>query len=112
MSGRHRGEPKRAARCPWPGCGKRVRPAYLMCRTHWYRLPARIRSRIWDTYQPGQTAATASPEYLEALGEALNFARETETPDQLAAQQAASWRRVNPVIPGKAGDAHQRKETP
>jgi hypothetical protein len=101
-----------------------------MCRTHWYRLPAALRSRIWDTYRPGQTAATASPEYLEALGEALNFARETvsprgspptfnrwagretETPGQLAAQQAASWRRVDPVIPGKAGDAHHRKETP
>ena len=31
MSGRHRGEPKRPNPCPWPGCRKNVRAAYLMC---------------------------------------------------------------------------------
>jgi hypothetical protein len=46
-----------------------------MCRAHWFRLPAGLRARILDTYLPGQTAATAPPEYLEALTEALNFAR-------------------------------------
>jgi hypothetical protein len=55
-----------------------------MCRTHWYRLPAALRSRIWDTYRPGQTAATASPEYLETLREALEYAR------QAAAEEAQS----------------------
>jgi hypothetical protein len=49
-----------------------------MCRAHWYRLPTRIRSRIWDTYRPGQTLATASPEYLQALRDALEFARQAE----------------------------------
>jgi hypothetical protein len=49
-----------------------------MCRAHWYRLPAAIRSRIWDTYRPGQTIATASPEYLEALRDALAFAAGAE----------------------------------
>ena len=82
MSGRRRGEPKRPNPCPWPGCRKRTRPAYLMCREHWYRLPARIRSRIWDTYRPGQTALTASPEYLEALREALEFARQAAEADR------------------------------
>jgi hypothetical protein len=53
-----------------------------MCRTHWYRLPARIRSRILDTYWPGQTAATASPEYLDALREALEFARTAAEADR------------------------------
>ena len=77
MTGRHRGEPKRPNPCPWPGCRKPVRPAYLMCRTHWYQLPARLRSRIWDTYRPGQTALTASPEYLAALRDALDYARRT-----------------------------------
>jgi hypothetical protein len=78
MTGLHRGQPKRPDPCPWPGCGKRTRPGYLMCRAHWYRLPARIRSRIWDTYRPGQTLATASPEYLQALRDALEFARQAE----------------------------------
>jgi len=74
MTGRHRGEPARPDPCAWPGCDKRTRPAYLMCRAHWFQLPAVLRSRIWDTYRSGQTAATASPEYLEALREALELA--------------------------------------
>ncbi len=48
-----------------------------MCRAHWYRLPAGLRARIWDTYRPGQTALTASPEYLDALREALGYAQQT-----------------------------------
>lgn len=74
MSGQHRGEPKRPYPCPWPGCRKRTRPGYLMCRSDWYRLPAALRSRIWDTYRPGQTLATASAEYLEALRDVLAYA--------------------------------------
>jgi hypothetical protein len=49
-----------------------------MCRGHWYRLPGGIRARILATYRPGQTALTASPEYREAYGEALLFARQAE----------------------------------
>ena len=75
MTGRHRGAPKRAHRCIWPGCSKPTRAAYLMCRAHWYRLPADLRARIWDTYRPGQTALTASPEYLAALRDVLDYAR-------------------------------------
>jgi hypothetical protein len=78
MTGLHRGEPKRPNPCAWPGCGKHTRPAYLMCRAHWYRLPADLRARIWDTYRPGQTAATASPEYLAALRDVLDYARRAE----------------------------------
>jgi hypothetical protein len=74
VSGRHRGEPKRPNPCPWPGCRKRKRSSYLMCRGHWFRLPAELRARILATYRPGQTAATASPEYLEALAEVFRFA--------------------------------------
>jgi len=78
MTGRHRGEPKRPHPCPWPRCRKHTRAAYLMCRTHWYRLPATLRARILDTYRPGQTTLTASPEYLDALREALAYARQAE----------------------------------
>ena len=66
--------PSSSTRCPWPTCGKPIRPAYLMCRTHWYRLPAGLRDRIWATYHRGQTLATASPEYLDALRAALDYA--------------------------------------
>ncbi len=87
MTGRHRGEPRRPNPCPWPACRKHTRPAYLMCREHWYRLPARIRSRIWDTYQPGQTALTASPEYRDALREALEFARQAAQADRVGQER-------------------------
>ena len=46
-----------------------------MCRAHWYALPFEIRERILATFRPGQTALTASPEYLEALRDALHYAR-------------------------------------
>lgn len=70
--------------CPWPACPKRTRPRYLMCREHWYSLPADIRARISETYRPGQTALTASPAYRAALRDALDYARQTSrktTPD-------------------------------
>ena len=76
MTGRHRGEPKRPHPCIWPGCSKHTRPAYLMCGSHWFLLPADQRSRIWDTYRPGQTAQTASPEYLAALRDVLDYAQQ------------------------------------
>ena len=53
-----------------------------MCRGHWFRLPAGIRSRILATYRPGQTIATASPEYLEALRDALAYAYATGAADR------------------------------
>jgi hypothetical protein len=64
----------RPGRCPWPSCPRRVPSSYLMCPRHWCRLPAGIRSRILATYRPGQTIASASPEYLDALRDALEFA--------------------------------------
>ena len=82
MTGRHRGGPSRPTPCPWPACQKRKRPEYLMCRGHWFRLPAALRSRILGTYRPGQTALTASPEYLDALREALEFARQAAETDR------------------------------
>jgi hypothetical protein len=37
------------------------------CRGHWYRLPASLRRRIWNTYVPGQEITkTPSPEYIDA----------------------------------------------
>jgi hypothetical protein len=37
------------------------------CRAHWYRVPQRLRNRIWNTYVPGQEITkTPSPEYIDA----------------------------------------------
>lgn len=40
--------------CHWPGCARQVPPAMWGCRTHWFRLPAAIRSAIFRAYQIGQ----------------------------------------------------------
>lgn len=66
--------------CPWPRCPKPIRRAYLMCREHWYTLPADIRARINETYRPGQNALTASPAYRAALRDALDYARQHANP--------------------------------
>lgn len=67
--------PNSLSRCMWPTCRKTIRPPYLMCRAHWYQLPAELRERIWATYRRGQTATTASPEYLDAVRQAFDYAR-------------------------------------
>lgn len=40
--------------CHWPGCGQQVHPAMWGCRTHWFRLPKKLRDMIWMEYRPGQ----------------------------------------------------------
>lgn len=56
--------------CAAPGCRQPVPDSRLACRTHWYALPKDVRDRIWATYVPGQTAATMSDDYAQALGHA------------------------------------------
>lgn len=57
----------RSHHCHWTGCTKQVPPAMWGCSTHWFRLPASLRSRIWATYKPGQEVnMTPSEKYLEA----------------------------------------------
>lgn len=56
--------------CHWPGCKELVAPAAWGCRPHWYKLPLRLRNRIWRLYRPGQeTSKTPSREYVEAARE-------------------------------------------
>ena len=76
-----RPDPGVRSTCPWPGCPKTTRANYLMCRAHWYALPFEIRERILATFRPGQTALTASPEYLDALRDALHYARHAAAQD-------------------------------
>lgn len=40
--------------CHWPGCGKQVPPAMWGCSFHWFRLPKRLRDKVWAAYRPGQ----------------------------------------------------------
>ena len=43
----------------------------LMCPKHWRLVPAPVRTRVWATYRPGQTAGSASPEWYIAADEAI-----------------------------------------
>jgi hypothetical protein len=60
----------RAHTCHWPGCGKQVPPAMWGCKTHWFRLPAILRAKVWRAYSPGQEERMdPSPEYLKIAHE-------------------------------------------
>lgn len=53
--------------CHWPGCVTEVPPARWGCAKHWYILPQSLRTRIWNTFKPGQEITkTPSREYVEA----------------------------------------------
>lgn len=59
--------------CANPRCNRRVPDHMLACREHWSELPGALRDRIWANYLPGQDVTTATPAYLEALTECIEF---------------------------------------
>lgn len=63
--------------CHWPSCAEQVPPALWGCRKHWFKLPMRLRLRIWDTYQPGQEARLdPSREYLSVANEVQRWIKD------------------------------------
>lgn len=47
------------------------------CREHWFKLPTKLRSRIWETYKPGQeVTGTPSREYIEVALEVQAWCKE------------------------------------
>lgn len=66
----------RSHTCHWSGCNKQVPPAMWGCREHWFKLPLRLRNRIWRAYKPGQEVTlTPSREYLDAAKEVDDWIR-------------------------------------
>lgn len=56
--------------CHWPGCKKQVPPAMWGCAPHWFKLPTILRTKIWQSYRPGQEERLdPSAAYLEAANE-------------------------------------------
>lgn len=56
--------------CHWPGCGKQVPPAMWGCKQHWFKLPKRLRDKIWAAYRPGQEKdMRPSREYIDMATE-------------------------------------------
>ena len=66
-----------AHRCHWPGCDKRVPPAMWGCKTHWFKLPQSLRTKIWLTYRPGQEISKRpSVEYIAVVRQVTEWIAE------------------------------------
>lgn len=60
--------------CHWPGCEKQVPPAKWGCTTHWFKLPKKLRDKVWAAYRPGQEISlTPSMTYLAVAREVQNW---------------------------------------
>ena len=67
--------------CHWPGCPKAVPPAMWGCKTHWFKLPKRLRDAIWKTYVPGQEITkTPSAAYMRVAYEVRHWIRFGDAP--------------------------------
>lgn len=60
----------RAHVCHWPGCNVQTPPAMWGCRKHWFKLPKRLRDKVWATYRAGQEIdGRPTAEYLAVARE-------------------------------------------
>lgn len=51
------------------------------CRQHWFRIPKRLRDRIWATYRPGQEIdKQPSPGYRAAARDVQAWIAALEVP--------------------------------
>jgi hypothetical protein len=66
-----------AHRCHWPTCNEEVPPKLWGCKKHWFKLPKRLRNRIWATYKPGQEITkTPSNTYMKVALEVQDWCME------------------------------------
>lgn len=66
--------PSRGHTCHWPGCDQQVPPAMWGCRSHWFRLPKKLRNKIWLAYRAGQEITkTPSAQYVAAAREVQDW---------------------------------------
>ena len=72
--------------CHWPGCSREVPPKLWGCKQHWFRLPRRLRDRIWATYVPGQEITkTPSRAYIEVAREVQQWIAENGNAHEVSA---------------------------
>lgn len=64
--------------CHVKGCVNHCPPRHLMCGSCWARVPKALRSRVYDTYTPGQENKTVPPtkEWFAAARAAISAAKE------------------------------------
>lgn len=66
--------------CHWPDCKAQVPPAMWGCKRHWFMLPATLRARIWQAYEPGQEERLdPSDQYLAVANEVQKWIRENHS---------------------------------
>lgn len=69
-----------AHKCHWPACNEEVPPKLWGCKKHWFKLPKKLRKRIWATYKPGQEITkTPSNNYMKVALEIQDWC--LENPD-------------------------------
>ena len=57
----------RSHNCHWLGCETQVPPTMWGCKSHWFKLPMRLRNKLWATFKPGQeVSGTPSKKYVKA----------------------------------------------
>lgn len=72
------GLPRPAGRCPVPGCAEQIDRTRLMCRHDWYRVPKRLRDRVWRTWRSGREVG--GRQHQEAVLKAIAAARIARLP--------------------------------
>jgi hypothetical protein len=72
----------RTPTCPVPKCPSTISISLAMCRRHWFRVPARLRTALWAAVTPGQLDGTAPPSdtYLEVLRQCLQALHDPVAP--------------------------------
>ena len=65
--------------CHAKDCKVVVPPKRLMCKRHWFKVPADLRKAVWREYRPGQEVdKEPTAEYLEAARKAIGAVRAIE----------------------------------
>jgi len=65
--------------CHARGCSVPVPPRLLMCKRHWFMVPATLRRRVWAAYVPGQEVRKdPTAAYLSVMQEAIDAVAEKE----------------------------------
>ena len=65
--------------CHATNCKRNVPPTMLMCSFHWFKVPRKLRERVWATYRDGQCDSyDPSSAYCQAARAAVIAVAEKE----------------------------------
>lgn len=82
--------------CKAAGCTVGVRRSQLMCRGHWFAVPAKLRARINETWRAwkatGLRDIAKACDYVEATDEAARYVAEGEGRLELLQPELPRWK--------------------